>query len=145
MYAKITLTILSLLSASAMAMTALPDGSYSGKGEWKDQAGAKGDYTLTVKVAKNTLTSVYNFTGGSKTFIMEAPLDQNGFFPVNSGGKQVGSGYCFSVQCHYTIAIDQLTLEESLTFYQDHLYRTGSKTDGSGKTIAWEEATDLVK
>jgi hypothetical protein len=141
MFTKIGLLTLSLAACSAMAMTNLPNGSFSGQGHWKDNTGASGDYSTAAVVANNGVSSTYTFNGQSKSFTMATPLDQNGFFPVTVAGTNVGSGYCWSVQCHYTISQDGGTLEETLTFYQTHLYRTGSKTV-NGKTIIWEEALD---
>lgn len=139
MYKSIVLSTLALIAGSAMAMTSLPDGSYNGKGFWKDQDGKTGTYTVQTQIKSNVITNTYDYNGQSKSFTMEAPLDQNGFFPVKMNGASVGDGYCMDVQCHYSVSADQL--EETDTFYQGHLYRLGSKVV-AGKKIVWEEALD---
>ncbi|MBK8201172.1 MAG: hypothetical protein IPK68_02190 [Bdellovibrionales bacterium] len=46
-----------------------------------------------------------------------------------------------SVQCHYGISFGDTELEETLTFYQDHFYRIGSKRV-NGKIVTWEESME---
>jgi hypothetical protein len=135
--------IMGLISGSAMAMTSLPDGSFSGKGEWKDDAGKSGTYTVQTQIKNNVITNAYVIGGQSISFTMEAALDKSGFFPVKVNGAKVGSGYCFDVQCHYSLSTDKGQLEETVTFYQGHMYRLGSKSSGA-ETVVWQEASDSV-
>lgn len=136
---KSILTALLFIGSYAMAMTTLPEGSYQGQGRWADGKGQTGGYELEVTVRSDVVSSAYDFDGQAKTFAFEAKLDANGQFDVLVGGQKMGSGYCKSVQCHYSISFGETDMEETLTFYQDHLYRLGSKRE-NGKAITWEES-----
>ena len=137
------LTIL-LATGSAFAMPNIPDGNYEGKASWKDSQDNKGTYGIKIKVENRTIKSTYNY--GTHTIVYEFSVsaDGNGFFTVQSGGKEVGNGYCMNVQCHYKAVFGDVEMQETLTFWQGNLYRVGSKKV-NGHTIAWEEATQKME
>lgn len=138
---KTIIASLLLLSSTAMAMTIVPDGRYQGEGRWQNKNGQTGSYEVSVQVTGDLLASSYIFGGQTKQFDFEAKSTSAGRFEVLVGGVKVGEGYCMSAQCHYTAAFDGKNFEETMTFYQDHVYRLGSKTE-NGDLITWEEALD---
>jgi hypothetical protein len=126
-------------SLSAHAITELPAGSYKGGGRWRDQEGATGKYETIAVVTKNQIVTKYQFKEGTRTLEMTLDLDQKGFFPVKVAGHVVGSGYCLSKQCHYSLTYGSTKVEETLTFHEGNFYRLGSKQEGSSLNV-WEEA-----
>lgn len=145
MLKKSILSLFTLISVSALALDKLPDGHYKGLGQYKDSTGKSGGYYVDVDIKDGKISNTYNF-GGNKDikFTMTAVLAADGTFPVVVGGATIGEGYCATAQCHYDIAFGKFTMEETMTFYEDHLYRLGSKFD-NGVTIRWEESSELKK
>ncbi len=134
-----------LMSCLAAAETVtLADGKYSGKGWWKDGDGNKGEYTVEVTIANHQITSKYAYASKNEEFSFKADIDENGFFEVKNGDEVIGEGYCMGPQCHYEIADDDVELEETMTFYNDHLYRVGSKSLEDDDYV-WVEVLDEVK
>jgi hypothetical protein len=123
-------------AATAAATPVVPNGTFKGKGHWLAPNGANGDYSVQVTVQDGKISNVYDFNGQVKNFEMSANLDSSAFFSVQVAGKDSGTGYCQSVQCHYSFSTVQQ--EETLTFYGGKLYRLGSK-DVNGLKVSWEE------
>jgi hypothetical protein len=144
MFKSIATLILVLGSTAAFAIDKMPEGQYDGVGRFKDQDGKTGSYNVSVVIKGDDIASTYNYGTTSKSFTVSAPIATDGTFPVVVNGTKIGGGYCFSTQCHYALAVGDFSLEETLTFYENHLYRLGSKVV-EGKTTMWEESTELKK
>ncbi len=139
---KTTVLIAGLLIAgNALAMTEFPAGNYHGKGHAVHQNGVEERYLVESKVTGNSIQTTYHVNGETLNYALQASFEKNGFFDVKMDGAKVGSGYCMSVWCHYSIRIGDFSLEETLTFFQEHLYRLGQKTI-DGKIISWEDDTE---
>ncbi len=138
---KKLIAVLVFASSAAWGMTNMPDGVYQGQGKWTDNQGQTGGYDVTASVQSGVVSSKYTFGGQTKTYEFETKAGSNGNFEVLVGGQKVGEGYCMSVQCHYGISFGDTELEETLTFYQDHFYRIGSKRV-NGKIVTWEESME---
>lgn len=136
---KLLIASLLLAGTTAMGMTNIPDGVYQGQGRWSDNSGHFGSYEISTKVKGNIVSSAYTFGTQKKQYDFEVKPSSNGHFDVRVSGQKAGEGYCLTVQCHYTAAFAKTKLEETLTFYQDNLYRIGSK-DENGAVITWEES-----
>lgn len=139
---KVLLTTIALIAGSHAGAAVIKDGSFTGKGDWKDQAGNKGQYEADVQIQNNRISSVYRFPSSSMTVDLQLEVDNNEFFKVSMNGQEVGSGYCIGIQCHFSVTVEDCTVEETMTFYDNHLYRLGSKTEG-GTLITWVEALDV--
>lgn len=130
-------------SSSAMAMTNMPDGTYQGEGRWSDNQGETGHYEVSVNIESDTVSSSYSFDSGQTgEYEFQTTGSAHSQFDVLVGGIRVGEGYCMSVQCHYSISLGNKVLEETLTFYEDNLYRIGSKRLDS-VVITWEESMTI--
>jgi len=127
-------------SANGFALTAFPQGSFHGQGRWSDSTGKSGQYSVETKTSANSVASHYRFGSETRDWNFSAAFKQ-GFFDVMSGGRELGQGYCQSVQCHYQVDFGGGSLEETLTFVDGKLYKVGSKKV-SGITISWEEALE---
>ncbi|MGE0528171.1 MAG: hypothetical protein AB7G93_05845 [Bdellovibrionales bacterium] len=136
---KSILVALLSIGSSALAMTNMPGGVYQGQGRWNDNQGRVGSYNVTTTVTGGTVSSTYTFNDQTESFTFEAKEAAAGRFDVLVGGEKIGEGYCMSVQCHYVTELAGTNLEETLTFYEGHLYRIGSKRV-EGKIVTWEEA-----
>lgn len=127
------------LSAASSAMTQFPNGSYSGKGRWIDASGNTGHYKVSTQVENNTVSSTYQFDSRQMMMKLHADFDQTGAFTLKGDNSLEGSGFCMSVQCHiYAHSSDITMLEETVTFFQGHLYKIGSMMM-NGKEVRWEE------
>ncbi|MBI2519400.1 MAG: hypothetical protein HYV97_03245 [Bdellovibrio sp.] len=127
-----------LLSGNVIAMTQLPAGNYQGDGLAVHQGGKNEQYLVESKVTGQAIESTYRVGSETMKYAFQARFDKHGFFEVLMEGTKVGTGYCMSVWCHYSIKIGDFSLEETLTFYQGHLYRLGQKNN-NGKLVSWEE------
>lgn len=136
---KLIAIALILVGSTAWGMTNMPDGVYQGQGRWQDSQGQTGSYDINTSVQSNVVSSTYTFGGNTEKYEFEAKVGSNGRFDVFVGGYKVGEGYCMSVQCHYELSFGDTVIEETLTFYQDNLYRIGSK-QVNGKNVTWEES-----
>ncbi len=125
----------------------MPQGSYEGKGRFlSDHQGAldQGEYLVDTQIKDYIYTATYRFNGESKTLSFSMKPDTIASFDIYSTNgstpERIGQGYCLSVQCHYSLKIDQTKIEETLTFYEGHLYKVGSKVLGKTRVI-WEESS----
>lgn len=141
---KTLLLTIIFASGTAFAMPNVPEGTYEGKASWKDSRGNKGLYDINIVVEDGQFKATYDYGKSTKRYEFKTKSDADGFFKVESGGQEIGSGYCMNVQCHYTASFGGVELEETLTFWQGNLYRVGSK-EVAGLTVAWEEATKKVE
>ncbi len=128
-----------LIGTTAYALPTIPEGQYDGKANWKSDSGKNGQYTTSVTVKGDSIAADYTHPSSKATYSFETKPTNNGFFDVIVNSQKVGQGYCLTVQCHYTADFGNVKIEESLTFWQGHLYRVGSKNI-NGVIIAWEEA-----
>jgi hypothetical protein len=138
---KTIIAALIFTGSGAMAMTIVPDGRYQGEGRWTDINGNSGQYEVSVQVSGQALANEYEFGGQSRQFNFEARPIAAGSFDVVVANTKVGEGYCMSAQCHYTATFDGKDFEETMTYYQDHVYRLGSKLE-NGVKVTWEEAME---
>lgn len=129
--------------ATAGVMTRLPDGSYQGKGDWYGASGHSGAYMVVTKIESNELTTSYQFDNQKETLTFHVVFDSSGTFVIEMKSAVVGKGYCMSTQCHYSIQSPNVDMEETITFFQGHLYKLGSKTV-NGEEVHWEEAMNGV-
>lgn len=136
---KLILTALILAGSHSWSMTNMPEGVYQGQGQWRDNQGQSGHYDIRTTVQANVVSSIYLTGESSKNYEFKAKEGSNGQFDVYVNNYPVGQGYCMTVQCHYEISFGDAVVEETLTFYQDHLYRIGSKQTGD-KSVNWEES-----
>lgn len=142
MFKVLILALTVVAGGSAAANTALPlipQGSYSGKANWRSVDGQSARYTVSATVKDGTITSIASHSNRQDTYAITTKATSNGFFDVYINGDKVGLGYCLSVQCNYSVKVGSMVLEESLTFWHGQLYRVGTKR-GPGYQIAWEEA-----
>lgn len=139
---KKLVAVLVLASSTAWGMTNIPDGAYQGQGRWNDNQGQNGSYDVTASVKSGVITSKYTTAGQTEIYEFEAKAGSHGTFEVLVAGQKVGDGYCMSVQCHYAISYGDTKLEETMTFYQDHFYRIGSKLVNGQKLVTWEESME---
>jgi hypothetical protein len=137
------LVITLFIGSTAYALPTIPEGQYEGKANWKDDSGKKGQYTVSATVKGEDINAKYLYSTGKATYEIQTKSTTDGFFDVLMSNKKVGEGYCLSVQCHYTAQFGNVKIEESLTFWQGHLYRVGSKNI-NGTSIAWEEALKAI-
>jgi len=135
--------LLTLLMGHAMQAT-IPAGTYDGQARWKDSAGHTGTYKVSTFVQGGAVLTSYFYNNGKAIYAFRMDETSDGFFDVMSNGNKVGEGQCLSVQCHYTADLGGVQIEETLTYWQGHLYKQGSKKIGN-VTIAWEEAMTKVK
>ena len=133
-----------LFSATASALPLISDGHFEGRANWKDSTGRKGYYRVETAINGDTMTTRYRAPAGSYTYVLQTKNTHDGYFDVVSGGKKVGEGYCFNVQCHYSADINGVLLEETLTYWAGNLYRLGSKNI-QGTAYNWEESLQKVK
>lgn len=129
------------MMVSTTALAAFPVGKYKGRGHWQDDKGRAGVYDILAFSNGTSIESTYSFNSQTKSFKLEVTNDKNGFFDVTIAGNRVGEGYCMTVQCHYTLPAS--SLEESVVFWNGHLYRVGSKVE-NGLKIRWEEDLSQV-
>ncbi|HAZ15005.1 MAG: hypothetical protein A2X86_21985 [Bdellovibrionales bacterium GWA2_49_15] len=128
-----------MVVGNSWAMTNFPVGNYHGKGYGIEQNGQESHYLVEARVGENKIESTYHFiNGGTQKFTLAANFGKHGHFDVLSGSKKIGAGYCMSIWCHYTLKMGKNTVEETVTFFQNHLYRLGQKKI-NGKLISWEE------
>lgn len=140
---KVFLTVF-LMTSAALALPNIPDGQYEGHAKWQDDTGNKGSYSISIFTQKDVLMTTYKYADKTAIYSFRIEETSNGFFNVFHNGTKVGSGYCMSVQCHYSADFGGVAIEESLTYWQNNLYRLGSKKV-NGISIAWEEATKQVR
>lgn len=138
---KTIIAALIFTGSGAMAMTIVPEGRYQGEGRWTDLSGNTGSYEVSVQVSGQTFANKYEFGGQTRQFDFETKASSAGRFDVLVANAKVGEGYCMSAQCHYTASFDGKDFEETMTYYQDHVYRLGSKSE-NGVKITWEEAME---
>jgi len=130
---------LATLTGSALASNdpAPKDGAYRGKGSWKSADQQEGSYTVQADVTGDTIASSYSYNGQTQSFVVKLDRKPNGFLVVRDvEGKKIGTGYCIFIQCHYEVPSSHL--EETLTFWEGHLYRLGSKGKGANR-VMWIE------
>lgn len=141
---KKLVSVLAILvwTTGALGVTSLPEGEYIGRARWKDNQGNTGAYKKEILIQGGQVASDYIYVEGKRKYVFHATLDAQGYFPVLIDGKQMGTGYCGSVQCHYSVSIGSTITEETFTFKDEMLYILGSKTLGD-KVVIWEEV--LIK
>lgn len=130
-----------IYSATSFALSSFPEGEFIGQGWWSDNKGIQGNYIVSAISTTKSIESTYTFNGETKRLGFDAEFDEHGFFSLIVGGIKTGSGYCKTVQCHYEIDIGPTKVEETLTFYNNRLYRLGSKTFNETRII-WEEVLE---
>lgn len=129
------------LASTSFAGDAITPGKYVGKGSWKDQQGNSGHYDVVTTVLPNKFASSYVWPEGGREFAFDLSVSDNGFYQLVISGRNVGSMYCGHVQCH--LDFPQAQVEETITFYDGHLYKIGSKPDGKGGKLMWQEMLEI--
>jgi hypothetical protein len=115
------------------------------------------DKTVTLH---GEITVKGNGEGQSMTYTMRVSMDDNGFFTVTDQDGHEGKGFCFTQKhpdqdvgdlsdghhghrmakmCHYSLAMEDKSIEESIVFKGGHIYRMGSHTQGE-TMMAWKLA-----
>jgi hypothetical protein len=130
------LMMLAALVSTPIVAGPINDGAYLGKGQWRDSTAESGEYVVSTRVKNGIFSSRYSFNGATENWEFTILPGQNSTFKVLVKGVEVGDGYCFQVQCHYQIYTG--SLEETLTFEGDRLYKVGSKVLG-GVRVFWQE------
>jgi hypothetical protein len=143
---KLVLSLAFYTFGASAAATAgiLPEGKFHGEGLWKSSK-EKGTYEVSIAIEGNTVSSAYQLPDGSiKKWSFTMADTANGLFKVTSQGVEIGEGYCLDQAqvCHYTVSVGPLTLEETVTYMDQTLYRFGSKDEGRG-LIAWQEKLNV--
>lgn len=110
---------------------------FMGQGQWRDSEGHNGVYKVETTFANDAITTNYTFEGGARSMSMKTAKISDGFYDLSLGLDRVGTMYCMEVQCHYTVSTGGL--EETLTFYNQKLYKLGSKQGQNGVVITWQE------
>lgn len=130
-----------LVTQSAFALNAIPEGTHRGVGGWKGQDGKVGDYTVEMSVKDNVVASVYRYGEKEESFTFKAEFKPGGFFKVRMKDHVVGEGYCGDYQCHYNVVVGPFQMEETLTFWEGKVYRLGAKGE-NGRQVQWQEALE---
>lgn len=132
-------------------ITELPLGIYLGEGSYIRSDGEEGTYASHAKVSSYEVDLSLVRDGELFTYNLDFDFDANGFFEVHAtehaiDGQELthqGYGYCASVQCHYTIPLTNRVIEETITFWEENIYKLGSMrykdADGEDQIFAWEE------
>lgn len=136
---KALLIAMTLLSTSALGLNAIPDGTYQGRGRWKDTVGNTGVYLVQTQFDQNRVKATYMYAGGhGRTVEFETRDTGNDFFDVYVAGNKVGHGYCLTVQCQVTLNLGQVTITQDYTYWDGILYNFGSE-ERPGVRVAFEE------
>lgn len=125
-------------------------GTFNYKGEWKHKAGKFGTWDAVTSYEKISnepetlkITSTLNIHEGQSVQTMSYELifveTGDGFFDVKKADSVVGSGYCYGIQCHYSVFEKGAGItEETMSFVDGKIYALGSMfTHEQGKT-AWK-------
>ena len=126
---------------SGMAIASKPQSAvYNGSGHWRNSVMESGTYEATTTVAEGSISSNYTFNGQTISWNIKMLPDPTGNFDILVDDKKVGSGYCLEAQCHYQI--EEIDLEETLTFIDKRLYKVGSKSK-AGVKVVWAESLSI--
>lgn len=137
---KLCLGIL-LFSSSIFAfdyITNFPEGRYDGAGHWSDSLGAFEEYNSYIIFDRYSMHIDYHYSDFLHNFDFDFVFLVDGFFDVFFHGIQVGDGFCMTHQCTYSLLIDGLAINETLTFLDDRILKFGYKFIGD-RLIRWEE------
>jgi hypothetical protein len=118
-------------------------GTYQGEGQWRDNAGNSGEYSVRTEVSPDQVQSEYRWSAETRHWGFAMQNQSVGFYAITDNFGSSGSMYCYSVQCHYEFNTARLTTEETLSFVDGKLYKLGSKRMPNGLVISWEEALSL--
>ena len=119
-------------------ITNLPNGLFAGKGKWDSKSGKKGYYETLVDINNNVFQSNYFFEHQINTANLTFVFKKESWVNIYYKNKLVGEGFCLEFQCHYWLDLNNDVFSETLTFYENNIYRIGFR-----KTIndiyKWEE------
>jgi hypothetical protein len=130
--------LLALSGYSHEVLKSLPNGSYSGQGNWSDKLGNEGSYDATIKLSENSLSLDYKWESGALSLNVSFAFDENGWFDVKLGDEKIGQGFCTENQCRYYAELQGVKFGETLVFAHDLLLKAGFKKIGDN-IIRWEE------
>lgn len=133
-----------IAAPAAFAGELLPQGTFTGTGEWRGADGSSGQYTVVTTAKGDEVTSRYVYDQGAQgrreqvtTYALSSK--GNGFFEVQGEqGKVVGRGYCLEQQCFWTTEFPGGKVEESLRWDGVSLDKLGGKS-GPGFSVVWRE------
>ena len=134
-------------SAASFALSALPNGSWTGKGQYRAESGEKGAYDEKLTIKDNVATSEITVKGKTYTYVMAYKFKPNDFVAVAIEDKlkaetRQGRGYCGSVWCH--VQDDSGKFEMTTVYFEDGVYELGSDSE-DGKMGWFESALKTVK
>ena len=133
-----------LIAAPAFSADLMPQGTFTGTGEWHGPDGSTGRYTIVTTTTGASITSNYVYEAGGKgpreqALTLTLVATGGGFFTVaDEKGATVGRGYCLGSECFWTTEFPGGSVEETLRFDGATLEKLGGK-HGPGFTVAWRE------
>ena len=126
---------------AGFALSALPDGTWEGKGHYQSEAGQQGTYREKLTIKENTMHT--DIIVGEQTFsyIMKLDFKANDFLAVSIEDKvaaatRQGRGYCASMWCHIQDNIGKF--EMTIVFVDNEVYELGS--DNENGKMSWFES-----
>ncbi len=142
------LFVFALFSATSFAIAPFSDGSYEGKGYWKDVKGGKGTYTASITINGAEFTSKLVLDSGE--VIEEAgevKMEDTGFYTIvdKRTGLPTAKGYCGSVWCHTVGKTQDGVFEETMAQKGDQIFRLGSSKMVKVGHFMWEDALNKVR
>ena len=116
-------------------------GVYKGEGNWRSGS-ESGRYQVEAQITNDEIKNLYHWADQRIEFNVKTQNTSAWEFLLkNYKNQPIGLGFCMGIQCHYELKKGS-DLEETLTFYQGHLYRLGSKRI-QARLISWIEDLQL--
>ena len=122
----------------AMADHHFHDGTFAGKGLKTYADGTTKTYSLEVTFGEGKIAFQYQLPSGPVGYELELAYEKIGFFKV----ADIGQGYCGPTFCHFSVNLENNTIEEwSFLFQGDHRKKFGS-IKGPTVQAFWDEELD---
>ena len=141
---RVILGVAICVTASALALPGIPDGTFAGKGHMRTAAGLDREYTAKLSLHGETIEASYDY-GGGNVVRYEATMQATSTmeFDVLEAGRKAGSGYCENGLCHLDMPGHQA--EETWFFRDGTLTRVGSMQHGNQKLIYTEQLASTAR
>jgi len=125
-----------IASTTSFAMSALPDGKWTGQGTYTTATGVTANYTENTTIQNNVLTAEIEAAGQKTAYAMTHAFDANGFTTVKIEDRtkkttSPATGYCASMWCHVQAADG--SFEMTYVFAKDSVYTLGSMVEQGTK------------
>lgn len=132
---------------TAVSMAATPT-IFRGSTHWQSSAGATSTRTVEISIGATAEKGRLAIAGkiGSVPHAFDIQFADHGFFDVQVAGKKVGAGHCLKSYCQYSAKFGTKTVQESLYFHNDTVFKNGeSSDDAGGAREAWQGTLSKAK